>query len=101
MNINPVPSREFWDKADGYPPLPPHYKKPIGRLTKKRRRDKNEQRPNSNPHKLKRNYGVTICNYCGQSGHNSRTCQQKKDDTLDEEVALAAEATAAASKSQN
>ncbi|XP_057733955.1 uncharacterized protein LOC130949176 [Arachis stenosperma] len=35
------------------------------------------------------------------SGHNNRTCQQKKDDTLDEEVALVAKAAAAAAKSQN
>ncbi|XP_072056231.1 uncharacterized protein [Arachis hypogaea] len=71
-NINPVLSKEFWDKDEGYPPLPPHYKTPIGRPTKKRRKEKNEARPNSNPHKLKRRYGTIICKYCGESGHNSR-----------------------------
>ncbi|XP_072073995.1 uncharacterized protein [Arachis hypogaea] len=28
-NINPVSSKEFWDKAEGYPPLPLYYKTPI------------------------------------------------------------------------
>ncbi|XP_057739624.1 uncharacterized protein LOC130956608 [Arachis stenosperma] len=61
-NINPVPSKEFWDKAEGYPPLPPHYKTPIGRPTKKRRKEKNKARPNSNPHKLKRRYEQSFAN---------------------------------------
>ncbi|RYR50970.1 hypothetical protein Ahy_A06g026031 [Arachis hypogaea] len=76
-NINPVPSKEFWEKAEGYPPLPPHYKTPIGRPTKKRRKKKNEARPSSNPHKLKRRYGAISCKYCEESGHNSRGCEKK------------------------
>ncbi|XP_016185811.1 uncharacterized protein LOC107627495 [Arachis ipaensis] len=77
-NINPVPRKEFWEKAEGYPPLPPHYKTPIRRPTKKRRKEKNEARPSSNPHKLKRRYGTISCKYCGESGHNSRGCEKNR-----------------------
>ncbi|XP_057730063.1 uncharacterized protein LOC130945351 [Arachis stenosperma] len=90
-NINPVSSKEFWDKAECYPPLPPHYKTPIGRPTKKRRKEKNEARPNFNPHKLKRRYGTIICKYCGESGHNSRGYEKKHADMNDEVAAMEAE----------
>ncbi|XP_072062329.1 uncharacterized protein [Arachis hypogaea] len=95
-NINPVPSKEFWDKAEGYPPLPPHYKTPIGRPTKKRRKEKNEAQLNSNPHKLKRRYETIICKYRGESGHNSRGCEKKHADMNDEVAAMEAEEAAAA-----
>ncbi|MED6173313.1 hypothetical protein PIB30_058183 [Stylosanthes scabra] len=75
-------------------PTPP-YKKPIGRPTKKRRRERNEPKVNNNPYKVKITYGATICKNCGQAGHNSRSCQQKKNDMADEEAIVAAEATTA------
>ncbi|MED6188023.1 hypothetical protein PIB30_082078 [Stylosanthes scabra] len=90
LHINSVPSKEFWEKAEGYPLLPSHYKRGIDRPTKKRRKERNEQRPNTNPYKVQRKYGATICNYCGEVGHNSRTCQRKMNNLNDVAATIAA-----------
>ncbi|RYR09174.1 hypothetical protein Ahy_B05g077303 [Arachis hypogaea] len=65
-----------------YPPLPLYYKTPIGRPTKKRRKERNEVRPNPNPHKLKRRYRTIICNYCGENANNVATAPRPKSNPV-------------------
>ncbi|XP_025636670.1 uncharacterized protein [Arachis hypogaea] len=76
FHINIVPSQEYWADAEGMPCLPPPYKRPIGRPTKKRARHESESQSGSQ-YKLKRSYGKTSCKYCRKVGHNSRTCPVK------------------------
>ncbi|RYQ92576.1 hypothetical protein Ahy_B09g098801 isoform A [Arachis hypogaea] len=76
FHINTVPSQEFWADAEGLPCLPPPYKRPIERPTKKRARHESESHSGSQ-YKLKRSYGKTSCKYCKKVGHNSRTCLDK------------------------
>ncbi|XP_072071072.1 uncharacterized protein [Arachis hypogaea] len=42
FHINSIPSQEYWEHHEGLPCLPPPYKRPIGRPTKKRRNDSTE-----------------------------------------------------------
>ncbi|RYR78579.1 hypothetical protein Ahy_A01g003412 [Arachis hypogaea] len=55
--IQPVPSQEYWEKGNHYPLLPPVYRKPIGRHTKKRDSRRDGPRENPDPHRAKRRYG--------------------------------------------
>ncbi|RYR73068.1 hypothetical protein Ahy_A02g007362 [Arachis hypogaea] len=50
--------------------------RPIGRPTKKRRKDSTEQSSGSQ-YKAKRSYGQITCQTCKRAGHNSRTCPHK------------------------
>ncbi|XP_020977988.1 uncharacterized protein LOC110271421 [Arachis ipaensis] len=77
FHINTVPSQEYWADAEGLPCLPPPYKRPIERPTKKRARHESERQSGSQ-YKIKRSYGKTSCKYCKKVGHNSRTCPDKK-----------------------
>ncbi|XP_020992658.1 uncharacterized protein LOC110278755 [Arachis duranensis] len=77
FHINSVPSEEYWVDYEGYPCLPPPYKRPIGRPTKKRAHHEFERQGNSQ-YKMPRKYGQTTCNWCKKQGHNARTCEEKK-----------------------
>ncbi|MED6139883.1 hypothetical protein PIB30_088105 [Stylosanthes scabra] len=66
FHVNTVPSEEFWVGGEGQPCLPPPYKRPIGRPTKKRRRDMFEGQ-NTNQYSVRRKYGKTTCGFCKQS----------------------------------
>ncbi|RYQ93095.1 hypothetical protein Ahy_B09g099357 [Arachis hypogaea] len=59
--------------------LPPVYRKPIGRPTKKRDARRDGPRENPDPHRAKRRYGPIKCTYCLKTGHNSRGCDKKKE----------------------
>ncbi|RYR35698.1 hypothetical protein Ahy_A10g050825 [Arachis hypogaea] len=76
FHINSIPSQEYWEHHEGLPCLPPPYKRPIGRSTKKRRKDSTEQSSGSQ-YKAKRSYGQITCQTCKRAGHNSRTCPHK------------------------
>ncbi|RYR59612.1 hypothetical protein Ahy_A05g025510 [Arachis hypogaea] len=84
----PVPSQEYWQQLDTIPILPPHYKRPIGRPTKKRDTSRDAPKINLDPYRTKRKYSQIKCKYCLKEGHNSRSCKAKKE-------AMAAAATAA------
>ncbi|RYR38268.1 hypothetical protein Ahy_A09g043255 [Arachis hypogaea] len=86
-----LPSQEYWADTEGLPCLPPSYKRPIERPTKKRARHESE-RQNGSQYKLKRSYGKTSCKYCEKVGHNSRTCPDKKTHVATEEDANAQQA---------
>nr|XP_025625100.1 uncharacterized protein LOC112717220 [Arachis hypogaea] len=63
FHINSIPSQEYWEHHEGLPCLPPPYKRPIGRSTKKRRKDSTEQSSGSQ-YKAKRSYGQITCQTC-------------------------------------
>ncbi|RYR38352.1 hypothetical protein Ahy_A09g043388 [Arachis hypogaea] len=44
FHINSIPSQEYWEHHEGLPCLPPPYKSPIGRPSKKRKKDNSEQK---------------------------------------------------------
>ncbi|RYQ82780.1 hypothetical protein Ahy_B10g101347 [Arachis hypogaea] len=67
-----------------YPaPVPPPFKAKPGRPTKKRKRDKDEQ-PTGLKTKMKRKYNPIRCMYCGEIGHNKRSCANKKSTEAEE-----------------
>ncbi|MED6217079.1 hypothetical protein PIB30_014280 [Stylosanthes scabra] len=78
-NIQPVPSQEFWETEEHARLLPPVYRKPIGRPTTKRKTSKDGPIINPDPYKTKRRYVPITCKYCFQIGHNSRSCEKKKE----------------------
>ncbi|XP_016191841.2 uncharacterized protein LOC107632689 [Arachis ipaensis] len=92
--VQPVPSQEYWEKVNHYPLLPPVYRKPIGRPTKKRDSRRDGPRENPDPHRAKRRYDPIKCKYCLKTGHNSRGCDKKKE-------AMASGRAAAGSGSQH
>ncbi|MED6107683.1 hypothetical protein PIB30_016302, partial [Stylosanthes scabra] len=53
FHVNCVPSEEYWVGGEGQPCLPPPYKRPIGRPTKKRKRDESENQ-SGNQYSVKR-----------------------------------------------
>ncbi|RYQ96281.1 hypothetical protein Ahy_B08g091983 [Arachis hypogaea] len=61
-HMNSIPSAAFWEKSQRIPPLPPIYKRPIRRPTKKRKQDKEVAL--TKKYKLKRKYGTTTCQWC-------------------------------------
>ncbi|KAL4394202.1 hypothetical protein AHAS_Ahas02G0128400 [Arachis hypogaea] len=74
-----VPSQEYWQQLDIIPILPPHYKRPIRRPTKKRDTTRDAPKVNPDPYRTKRKYGQIKCKYCLKEGHNSRSCKAKKE----------------------
>ncbi|RYR13993.1 hypothetical protein Ahy_B04g070689 isoform A [Arachis hypogaea] len=87
FHINSIPSQEYWEHHEGLPCLPPPYKRPIGRPTKKRRKDSTEQSSGSQ-YKAKRRYGQITCQTCKRAGHNGRTCPDKGSGAAAEEPDL-------------
>ncbi|XP_057756399.1 uncharacterized protein LOC130975657 [Arachis stenosperma] len=65
-------------------PTPPIKPKP-GRPTKKRRKDKGEQ-PIGSSTKMKRKYNPIRCMFCGEVGHNKRSCAKKKKEDAEEQA---------------
>ncbi|RYQ99197.1 hypothetical protein Ahy_B07g087092 [Arachis hypogaea] len=98
FHINSVPSEEYWGDYEGYPCLPPSYKRPIGRPTKKRARHESE-RPGNSQYKMPRKYGQTTCKWCKKQGHNARTCKEKKK-SLRRDTSQAAETASEAANEQ-
>ncbi|RYR21119.1 hypothetical protein Ahy_B03g066379 [Arachis hypogaea] len=71
--------------------------RPIGRPSKKRKKDSSEQDSGSQYH-AKRRYGQITCQTCKRVGHNSRTCPERsngaaaQEDGIDEDEAREQEA---------
>ncbi|KAL4328297.1 hypothetical protein AHAS_Ahas13G0186000 [Arachis hypogaea] len=70
FHINSIPSQEYWEHHDGLPCLPPPYKRPIGRPSKKRKKDSSEQDSGSQYH-AKRRYGQITCQTCKRVSETS------------------------------
>ncbi|RYQ94511.1 hypothetical protein Ahy_B08g089427 [Arachis hypogaea] len=68
---------KFEEKTPHPAPVPPPFKANLGRPTKKRRRDKEEQ-PTGSKTKMKRKYNPIRCMYCSEIRHNKRSCAKKK-----------------------
>ncbi|RYR12116.1 hypothetical protein Ahy_B04g069654 [Arachis hypogaea] len=68
------------------PILPPVKIKP-GRPTMNRRKDKDEQ-PVGSKTRMKIKYNSILCLYCGEVGHNRRTCKVKKQEEAAEQARL-------------
>ncbi|RYR60539.1 hypothetical protein Ahy_A04g017596 [Arachis hypogaea] len=79
------------------PCLPPPYKRPISRPSKKRKKDSSEQNSGSQ-YNAKRRYGHITCQTCKRVGHNSRTCPERstgaaaQEEGIDEDEAREQEA---------
>ncbi|RYQ95192.1 hypothetical protein Ahy_B08g090251 [Arachis hypogaea] len=58
-----------------------------GRPTTNRRKDKDEG-PTGTKTKMKRKYAPIRCMYCGEVGHNKRTCTKKKQDDAQEKTRM-------------
>ncbi|RYR67711.1 hypothetical protein Ahy_A03g014105 isoform B [Arachis hypogaea] len=63
FHINSIPSQEYWEHHEGLSCLPPSYKRPIGRPSKKRKKDSTEQTSGSQ-YNAKRRYGQITCQTC-------------------------------------
>ena len=72
--INPVPSKEEWEKIEYLDIVPNIPRKPAGRPKKKQIRSTEEP---ANPYRVSRAGGVVVCGNYGQQGHNVRGCKAR------------------------
>ena len=72
--VMPMNGPDKWEDTGFEPVGPPHKQRPPSRPKKRRKRDVDEQRPQSS--KLSRNL-VMKCQYCKEVVHNKRTCKGK------------------------
>ncbi|RYQ95960.1 hypothetical protein Ahy_B08g091363 isoform A [Arachis hypogaea] len=79
--------QDFWEKTGRPAPVSPPIKPKPGRPTKNRRKDKDEGGSGSNT-RMKRKYNPIRCMFCGEVGHNKRTCKLKKQADAEEEARL-------------
>ncbi|GKB72076.1 RNA-directed DNA polymerase, eukaryota, partial [Tanacetum coccineum] len=76
FKINPVPSREFWEKSQVPSRLIPPYIPPqVGRAGKKRKKSAGEVTKMVKDGKLIRKGGTVTCCKYGQKGNNKRSCK--------------------------
>ncbi|RYR27300.1 hypothetical protein Ahy_B01g051357 [Arachis hypogaea] len=87
FNVNPIKGQDLWEKTGSPAPVPPPVKIKPGRPTLNRRKDKDEQ-PVSSKTRMKRKYNPIRCLYCGEVGHNRRTCKVKKQEEASEQARL-------------
>ncbi|XP_072084868.1 uncharacterized protein [Arachis hypogaea] len=103
--INPLPGQHLWEKSESNRPQAPKTKKKTGPLTKKRRKDADEDSGGSKKSKptrvLKRQLKPFTCRYCLQKGHTKRGCPKKRAPDVAAAVAGAAAAAAAAKTKSN
>ncbi|RYR12861.1 hypothetical protein Ahy_B04g070169 [Arachis hypogaea] len=103
--INPLPGQSLWDKFEQNRPQAPKKKKKIGPLTKKRRKDADEDNEGSKKFKttgtLKRQLKPFTCRYYLQKGHTKRGCPKKRAADVAQALATAAAAVAAAKTKPN
>ncbi|XP_020959110.1 uncharacterized protein LOC110262722 [Arachis ipaensis] len=98
FHINPIPGQALWEKSPHNRPQAPKFKKKPGPLTKKRRKDADEEPSGGKKErkKMKRIYQKGHCRYCGESGHTKRNCGKRAADEVAAAAAKAAAAEAAA-----
>lgn len=95
--VMPINGRKLWKKSPLPPPLPPkcassvitvgrpalHHRRPEEGETVDKRKNKCKGKPPGpsakNPKVMKRNQRTCRCNFCGEKGHNSKTCKKKKE----------------------
>ena len=71
------------------PPLPPTYGRAPGRPKKQRRKSTDEvQEMKDKRVKVRRVGQICKCTYCGEKGHNTRTCKLRQQKCGDEDVSL-------------
>ncbi|XP_057732293.1 uncharacterized protein LOC130947608 [Arachis stenosperma] len=87
FNVNPVKGQDLWEKTGSPAPVPPPIKPKPGIPTTNKKKDKDEG-PSGMKTKMKRKYAPIRCMYCGEVGHNKRTCSKKKQDDTQEKVRL-------------
>ncbi|RYR72107.1 hypothetical protein Ahy_A02g006310 [Arachis hypogaea] len=80
-------SQDLREKIGRPAPVPPLIKPKPGRPTKNRRKDKDEGGSGSKT-RMKRKYKLIRCMFCGEVGHNKRTCKLKKQVDVEEEARL-------------
>ncbi|RYR72808.1 hypothetical protein Ahy_A02g007017 [Arachis hypogaea] len=78
---------QYNEKTGSPTPIPPPIKPKPGRPTTKRRKDK-AKGPTGTKTKMKKKYNPIRCMYCGEMGHNKRTCSKKKQDDTQEKARL-------------
>ncbi|RYR67042.1 hypothetical protein Ahy_A03g013279 [Arachis hypogaea] len=86
-NMDPVKGQKLWEKTGSPALVPPPIKLKLGRPTTKKRKDKVEG-PTGTKTNVKRKYNPIRCMYCGEVGHNKRTCSKKKQDDAQEKARL-------------
>ncbi|KAE8654652.1 hypothetical protein F3Y22_tig00117048pilonHSYRG01383 [Hibiscus syriacus] len=78
-DLTGIPCVKQWTPViEMEPILPLELRKPIGRPTKKRRKEVDEG--NKNGPKLSKKGSMGNCSKCGKSGHNKRTCRGEVGD---------------------
>ncbi|GMY31908.1 hypothetical protein FCV25MIE_27150 [Fagus crenata] len=75
--VYPINGPNLWPRNDREIPLPPPWRKQVGRPKKKRRREHVELK---NPYKMQRKNGLVRCSSCGVIGHNKRRCKDATDE---------------------
>ncbi|KAG8368985.1 hypothetical protein BUALT_Bualt15G0103200 [Buddleja alternifolia] len=86
--IYPVNGQEKWRKTGQVPLIPPNLGRGVGRPPSARRleigEDANKQKKKTRGRKkqtrMKRQQKSLKCSYCGETGHNKKGCQKRKDD---------------------
>ncbi|XP_071916372.1 uncharacterized protein [Coffea arabica] len=78
--ILPVNGEHDWTHTHVTPPLPPTYGRAPGRPKKLRKKGEDEiQQKKEKGNKMSRVGQVIKCNYCGEKGHNKRSCNIRKE----------------------
>ncbi|XP_072052700.1 uncharacterized protein [Arachis hypogaea] len=85
FNVNPVKGQDLWEKTSSPAPVLLPIKPKPGRPTKKRRKDKGEQ-PVGSSTNMKWKYNPIRCMYCGEVGHNKRSCAKKKKEDAEKQA---------------
>ncbi|GER41764.1 zinc finger CCHC domain-containing protein 12, partial [Striga asiatica] len=87
----------LWRQTLFIPPLPPNFGRGAGRPSTRRRKDvgdteeKKKQRKGKQPMKMKRQKPTVTCKKCGVPGHNSRSCDKRKEQELEAQSQLTQE----------
>ncbi|RYQ83536.1 hypothetical protein Ahy_B10g102254 [Arachis hypogaea] len=79
--------QDLWEKTSSPAPVPPPIKPKPDRPITNRRKDKAEG-PSGTKTKIKRKYAPIRYMYCGEVGHNKRTCSKKKQDDAQEKARI-------------
>ncbi|GMY31905.1 hypothetical protein FCV25MIE_27147 [Fagus crenata] len=75
--VYPINGPDLWPRNDREIPLPPPWRRQVGRPKKKRRREHGELK---NPYKMQRKNGSVKSSSCGVIGHNKRRCKDATDE---------------------
>lgn len=69
-----------WEDVDVQAPLPPTYGRTPGKPKKQRRKSADEIQQTKEQGKKVRRFGqICKCSFCGEQGHNTRTCKLREE----------------------